>query len=344
MGRALWLLGRGFSPREIFLWGLLDPRVAWGDLRRYVSKERFLDFQARISPPSHAVLLEDKGTFHALCDQFDIPTPEAFAFLCDQGVWTVQRDFCDGVAGLVRVIGQMGDTEFVLKPCDGVYGRDIRAITLQEGALYSDGVRVSPAELLRSLTPGTQYVLERRVHNHPDIESITGVRTLQALRVVTVLSERATGRATIASASWRVVASETIADNFDYGAGGNMRAGLDPETGEIVRVIRAAPSGFGTEEVVDHPRTGVPLLGRRMPSWPEVRDLLERKAACFRPIRLVGWDIAITDDGPVFLEGNFWFDPGDNAFGTVAEFMERVETDQFAPTTDVRPHRAWARG
>lgn len=41
-----------------------------------------------------------------------------------------------------------------------------------------------------------------------------------------------------------------------------------------------------------------------MPHWPEVRDLALRAAAAFPWVRFVGWDIAISEGGPVLVEGN----------------------------------------
>jgi hypothetical protein len=63
-------------------------------------------------------------------------------------------------------------------------------------------------------------------------------------------------------------------------------------------------------QVVQHaPGAGARLIGTPLPHWPALRELMEVKAACFYPIRLVGWDVALTPGGPVVLEGNFWFDP-----------------------------------
>jgi hypothetical protein len=53
-----------------------------------------------------------------------------------------------------------------------------------------------------------------------------------------------------------------------------------------------------------HPTTGAPIRGKRLPCWDEVKQLAVRAHGAFRPRVLIGWDIAITNEGPVIIEGN----------------------------------------
>lgn len=53
-----------------------------------------------------------------------------------------------------------------------------------------------------------------------------------------------------------------------------------------------------------HPETGIHFKGFQIPMWYEVLKILERAAARVPQIGYVGWDVAITEDGPVIIEGN----------------------------------------
>jgi hypothetical protein len=57
------------------------------------------------------------------------------------------------------------------------------------------------------------------------------------------------------------------------------------------------------------PGTGRRFTGFQLPHWAEVRQLALRAAAAFPWTRTIGWDIAISDRGPVLLEGNDRWDP-----------------------------------
>jgi hypothetical protein len=63
--------------------------------------------------------------------------------------------------------------------------------------------------------------------------------------------------------------------------------------------------GYGGGPCVRHPATGAEIAGRTLPDWPAAVALAERAhAVAFADYTLVGWDIGLTEDGPVLIEGN----------------------------------------
>jgi glutathione synthase/RimK-type ligase-like ATP-grasp enzyme len=57
-----------------------------------------------------------------------------------------------------------------------------------------------------------------------------------------------------------------------------------------------------------HPDTGNVIEGFRIPMWAEVVELLERGQRSLPDLRTLGWDIAVTDDGPLIVETNATYD------------------------------------
>ena len=53
-----------------------------------------------------------------------------------------------------------------------------------------------------------------------------------------------------------------------------------------------------------HPKTGTPIQGFQVPRYEEALALLEDVVRRIPEIRYVGWDIAMTPDGPAVIEGN----------------------------------------
>lgn len=53
-----------------------------------------------------------------------------------------------------------------------------------------------------------------------------------------------------------------------------------------------------------HPDTGVPFIGLRVPAFDEAIALCKRAARVRPGMRYVGWDVCITPQGPVLVEGN----------------------------------------
>lgn len=315
--RYLTLRRRRFSLQEIMLWGLLDPALPEDHLAQYISKQRFLQVQARNSPVGHAALLEDKEVFYRHCESLGVPVPRVIAFL-SRGVARAPHSVSPLSGEDLRTILREHDgEELILKPVDGVYGDGIRVFKVSGEHLMEADNALTVKMLIKGLDTDRRYALQRRLFNHQDLRTWTGLKTLQTLRIATGLPDGPTERAQLLTVSWRSVVTNTPNDNFNYGRTGNLRIEVDPETGTMRRAIRAAPSGIGVTEVTCHPCTGQNLVGHRFPAWAETRRVISESAALFYPIRLVGWDVAITDRGPVIVEGNYWFDP-DNAWGNLA--------------------------
>ena len=53
-----------------------------------------------------------------------------------------------------------------------------------------------------------------------------------------------------------------------------------------------------------HPDTGTEIAGQILPGWRAAQDEALRLMRLLPFINYVGWDIVLTDAGPVFLEGN----------------------------------------
>lgn len=94
----------------------------------------------------------------------------------------------------------------------------------------------------------------------------------------------------------------SINSNVDNLAAGNMAAYIDSETGIITR-----PAIFSdiTKHPMDiHPVTGVNIIGFKIPNWEQVISSVKKIAFHNKQNRSVGWDIAITENGIDYIEGN----------------------------------------
>jgi hypothetical protein len=79
-----------------------------------------------------------------------------------------------------------------------------------------------------------------------------------------------------------------------------MLGGLDVETGAVLRVLRRTPTG--TEAVDSHPKTGTRFAGLKFPKWDEMRATVMQGTAAVPTCHFQGWDVALTDRGPVLVE------------------------------------------
>ena len=59
----------------------------------------------------------------------------------------------------------------------------------------------------------------------------------------------------------------------------------------------------------DHPDTGVRIKGRDVPYFDEAVALALKASQTFGFMATIGWDVGLTPDGPVIIEGNPFCDP-----------------------------------
>jgi len=60
---------------------------------------------------------------------------------------------------------------------------------------------------------------------------------------------------------------------------------------------------FGTK-VEKHPISNTVFEDCQLPYWNEVKDLVEKAHKQFYYVQSIGWDVAITPNGPILIEGN----------------------------------------
>lgn len=117
--------------------------------------------------------------------------------------------------------------------------------------------------------------------------------------MVTVLDEDGDYEATHAAYRMPNRLDATV-DNFHAGG---LAAKVDIETGELgpASDIGLHPN---SKWHANHPLSGGQIAGRKLPFWQETIDLARRAHAATPGRAVIGWDIAILDDGPVIIEGN----------------------------------------
>ena len=81
---------------------------------------------------------------------------------------------------------------------------------------------------------------------------------------------------------------------------GGSFAGVDEKTGIVVTTAIDGKNN----RFANHPNTGAKILGFQIPYWKEILELTGRAMRHVKGIDFVGWDVAITENGPVIVEGN----------------------------------------
>lgn len=173
----------------------------------------------------------------------------------------------------------------IVKPDSNASGR---------GIFMVDGVDAADAmkQIVDHIGARTgRFIAEELIAQSPEISRFHP-SSVNSLRVRTF---RFDDRVEVLPSNFRIGRGGSVVDNT--GAGG-ISAALD-ENGVVIAACGEAGDRFET-----HPDTGVRILGARIPHWEEAVAFVKQLAMVLPSVRYVGWDLALTDDGWVMIEGN----------------------------------------
>lgn len=189
--------------------------------------------------------------------------------------------------------------EFVIKPANGSAGNGIVVITRQaDGGWYSAGGHYfSLADIKKHLSDiifgvfshdmMDKAIIEQRIVQHDVINSICDLG-LSDIRVILYKDQPV-------MAMSRIPTSESDGKaNLHQGAIG---LGIDIDTGETIHAIKDG------KPIDVHPDSKESIIGLSIPFWQQVIEM-SIKAAEAVPLKYLGVDIAISNQGPVMIEIN----------------------------------------
>jgi hypothetical protein len=145
------------------------------------------------------------------------------------------------------------------------------------------------------------YIFQQRIRQADEVRHLSG-DTASTVRILTLWGSHGPD---VIYAVWKLASPDSVADNA--WRGGISVCLIDLDSGTIRRAGRSTEDGF--VEVRHHGPSDMKLTGFRIPFWSEARDLALAAASKFSDLTMIGWDIAIGENGPVLVEGNIVPDP-----------------------------------
>ena len=264
---------------------------------------------------NYLVLLRDKYIFSSFITGTigDKYIPKTIA-LIDHGQvfspetkkWIDFKDFC------------RNDGQSVFKVVDGTFGNDVFAVRFENGNVIAEN-QTYTAEAFINRLGNKRFIVQELVVQHPALQAFkTGC--VNTIRIISVRGK--SGKISVFAAFLRVGNdSESFVDNR---AKGGLAVGVNLESGKLMK-YGFPHARFGTKYDV-HPLSGIAFDGYQLPFWKETVDLVCMAHRHFFSLQSIGWDVAITENGPVFLEGNDAWEIGgpQDTYGGLKERWNRL--------------------
>lgn len=295
MLREMWLYGwvKKEWPTDYFRKFLYRKEIK--DITSYLSLKEYYSIidSKKILVPDMAAILENKLSFSlfAECQRWSIPKSISYNinknFYFNSKVYQVHSN-AELMRFFLEVFKETNETALFVKPISGIGGKG--CFLLKQDQLEWQIQKIGDLMLSHN------YIHQEKIKQHDTVSNIYS-HAINTIRINTYLDTQ--GKCHIISALMRFGSGNMVTDNE---SSGGFHVALDIEKECLI--------GTGKESIVygstvhtQHPDTKVLLNGYNIPFIKESLELA-KQAASMIPTRVIGWDMAITPQGPVIIEGN----------------------------------------
>jgi len=180
----------------------------------------------------------------------------------------------------------------IYKPVDGNRGKGIKAFYISDDSIK---------DVYEELTGYPEGVVEAFVIQHPELSRLSP-DSINTIRIVSLSSNKKSvadngDNLDIAYAALRIGRNNSVVDNFHSGG---MVAAIDMETGKLV----TDAADMKGNVFAKHPDTGTQIKGFEIPYFNEAIDMVKEAIRKNKIEGYLGWDVAISETGPVLIEVN----------------------------------------
>ena len=238
------------------------------DRKDVLTYRRFVNIMNRVNKTEDIHLLENKSHFNKFFAEFI------------HRDWVLSSELsASEIADFI-----MKHKKVIIKPFDEMDGHGIYMIDSEK----TENLLAKSEELANS-----QVMIEEILSQHKGM--VFGNTSVNTIRVHTILDQ--TGKGHIISCVLRAGVGDTVVDNY---CSGGVIYPINTETGIV---SGKGKSRLGNNHYI-HPETDIVMLGYQVPNWDILKKETIKAAEKLPNLRLVGWDVAITENGIALIEGN----------------------------------------
>lgn len=196
----------------------------------------------------------------------------------------INRDFFEdgSIEDLEKFLSN--NEEFMVKPKDGLGGM---------GVYKEYKKNIKDINEFYNYLKNNNLFIEEYVKQNKDINKLCK----ESVNTIRIMTFSYNGKSEIVYAAMRIGNGVNNVDNFHQGG---MGCKIDLEKGILI----GDAIDKDLNHFVVHPKSKVKFDGFKIPYWEEAKKIVLDASKVNNNIHLVGWDVAITDDGPTLIEGN----------------------------------------
>ncbi len=264
----------------------------------------------RIADQGFTAVLANKLIFHeVLVDAFEPHLPRLFGIVIKGRFYErVDGEAYQSGAKLTSLLADVG--RLVAKPVDGTQGKGVQVLSDTPSGLLRNGRPVTQEAVEALCSTWDQYIVTEFVEQHPYARAIFP-GAANTIRVPVIRDPAFPDEAILPAAVHRFGTARSAP--VDNRHAGGLACGVDPDTGRLSQAVNAVMGGARRNRWVEwldaHPDTGTRFSTMSVARWEEVKQLVLAVSRTLPFLPYVGWDVIVTERGPVLIEGNDRMNP-----------------------------------
>lgn len=303
----------GFSPLEYNLYGFYKKSISRSEKLSFISNEKILKtFRPYLNHKSWIPILENKLLFFLYYSQLGFPVVEVYGFYYPERGFFLDGSPLREKSDFLRWLNKSDIKGCVVKPLGSLGGKGImifEELISPETIRSNDGKNYSLNEVISLMEKDIEvrqskednykgYIIEEKIEQDPAMNVLSG-KSLNTIRVSTLITNN--NEILIDFGMLRVGREGSITDSLHQGG---YVVNINVENGSIGEKTFGYKEEGGPWIEEKEERIKDFFTDCKVPFWHDIVSLA-KKAASFSPeLRSVGWDIAISKNGPVLMEGN----------------------------------------
>ncbi len=287
---------------EYYTFRLYDPTISPAEKKQFVGGEanRKLNESLDVYEPNslHNVI-DNKLNFETLLGAL------GFRVTNTQALESKLKTF--GNRCTLKTIGEL-EKFLVEEAIFPIFGKP-EVSSLSIGATYirerdgdflvlGDGQRVPVSVLCKEIFDkfSNGYLLQHALRPHQRLASVSG----QAIGTVRMVTIKRSETPELLYALWKIPSPTAMSDNFWQN--GSMIACVNSENGSVGRCWTG--ESVEAKEIDTHPVSKVEFGNTVLPDWEAAKKMVQDAHSVFPEYGLLGWDVALTENGPTLVEAN----------------------------------------
>ena len=256
-------------------------------IKSFIPQQAYAHYAKDLDSRYH-ILIDDKILFHTIMRMYDIPVPQRYFVFQDKEFRRNGQIISDQEVD--EIISSCTDDRIFVKRFRGGAASGVYiAVREKEGYYTTDGKKLS-STMIREHYGNSNYIFEKQLIQENVLKRFNP-DTVNTIRITTYKNKPV-------SAAVRFGLKGAYVDNLHAGGIG---VSVDIKTGELGDY---GARNYDPTVFYEHPSSGVPFKGTKVPGWNEILALVKRTMRCLPYYKSVGFDIVTTDNGPVIIEIN----------------------------------------